>query len=174
MFFFFGILLFLCPVLFSSFSHFVFANFSLSFIWNIVPLWYPSLFLFLPLLIPHFPFLKVVISLFSSFHSFKTCSHSHREILTNMHDKGTKWHVNARWINPFGRPLLYSGRTLYVQTVTINSAQPDFDIEISHCFLLGHALGITAQFLVSNERRWTELCNNEHYILWMIQFLVEI
>ena len=35
--------------------------------------------------------------------------------------------------HPFARPLIALGRTLYVQTVTINSAQPDFDIEISNC-----------------------------------------
>ena len=70
--------------------------------------------------------------------------------------------------HPFARSLLH--RTVRcIQTVTINSAQPDFDIEISHCscsVMRGHYSSI----LVSNERRWIELCNNEHSILWMIQF----
>ena len=82
-----------------------------------------------------------------------------------MHDKGTKRNANA---NELGR-CCTPGRTLYVQTVTINSAQPDFDIEISNCscsVMRGHYNSI----LVSNERRWTELCNNENYILWIIQF----
>ena len=45
------------------FQSFVFANFSLSFIWNIVPLWYRSLFR-LTFTYSAFPFLKVVISFF--------------------------------------------------------------------------------------------------------------
>ena len=43
--------------------------------------------------------------------------------------KKTKCYLNA---NELGR-CCTPGRTLYVQTVTINSAQPDFDIEISNC-----------------------------------------
>ena len=35
--------------------------------------------------------------------------------------------------HPFSRPIVALGRTLYVQTVTIYSAQPDFEIEISNC-----------------------------------------
>ena len=34
---------------------------------------------------------------------------------------------------PFANSLAALGRTLYVQTVTINSVQPDFDIEIFNC-----------------------------------------
>ena len=86
-----------------------------------------------------------------------------------MHDKGTKWNVDAIMNHPLARPLIALGRTLYVQTVTINSAQPDFDIEISNCscsIMRGHCSSV----LVSNKRRWTELCNNENYILQMIQF----
>ena len=54
--------------------------------------------------------------------------------------------------HPFARLLIALGRTLYVQTVTINSVQPDFDIEISNCFcsvMRGHC----SSYLVSNERR---------------------
>ena len=56
------------------------------------------------------------------------------------------------------------GRTLYVQTVTINSAQPDFDIEFLNCscsVVRGHYSSI----LVSDERRWTELYTNLNYTL---------
>ena len=51
------------------------------------------LFSYFPLLILRFPFVIVAISVFL-FHSFKTCSHSHREIRTNMHDKGIRWNAN--------------------------------------------------------------------------------
>ena len=59
-------------------------SFILSFIWNFVLLWYPFSFPISLYFILRFPFLKVTISFL--FHSFKTSSHSHREILTNMHD----------------------------------------------------------------------------------------
>ena len=68
-----------------------------------------------------------------------------------MHDKGTKRNVHANEPS-----LCYAvvalGRTLYVQTVTIYSAQPDFDIDILNCscsVMRGHYNSI----LVSNERR---------------------
>ena len=76
------------------FQSFVFANFSLSFIWNIVPLWYRSLFRFTSTYSAFF-ISQICWFVFFLFHSFKTCSHSHREIRTNMHDKGTKRNDNA-------------------------------------------------------------------------------
>ena len=90
--FFFSFISLSCLIQF--FQSFVFANFSLLFIWNIVPLWYRSSFLF------YFYLFCISISqscyfIFSLFHSFKTCSYSQREIRTNMHDKGTKRNVNA-------------------------------------------------------------------------------
>ena len=42
--------------------------------------------------------------------------------------------------HPFARPLIALGHTLYVQTVTINSAQPDFDTEISNKPVHGYTL----------------------------------
>ena len=69
--------------------------------------------------------------LFSLFHFFKTCSHSHREIRINTHAIGTKRNVNTKPSLCLAVAALR--RTLNVQAVTINSAQPDFDIAFSNC-----------------------------------------
>ena len=107
------------------------------------------LFSYFPLLILRFPFVKVAISFFV-FHSFKTCSHSHIERFGQT--------CMTKEYNPNEPSLCYRlliaapGRMLYVQTVTLYSAQPDFDIEISHCScsaMRGH----NSSSWVSNERR---------------------
>ena len=122
-----------CLVLFNSFSHwslqtFLFHSFEISFCCDI-----RSLFLF-PFTYSAFSICQSCYFVVFLFHSFKTCSHSHREIRTNMHDKGIKWNANPNEPSLCYRPLIAApGRTLYVQTVTLYSAQPDFDIEISHC-----------------------------------------
>ena len=78
------------------FQSFVFANFSISFIWNVVPLWYRCLFRFtFRLYYSAFSISQSCYLVCSLFHSFKTCNHSHREIRTNMHDKGTKRNAGA-------------------------------------------------------------------------------
>ena len=79
---------------------FLFHSFEISFCYDIV------LFPDIPLIILRFPFLKVV-TFFSLFHSFKPCSHSHREARTNMHDKGTTWRSMILMNHPFARPLLH-------------------------------------------------------------------
>ena len=77
----------------------------------------------------------------------------------------TKEQSEILMLYPFARPLLHSAvRCTRVQSVIINSVQPDFDIEIFNCscsVMRGHYSSI----LLSNERRWTELRNNVNYIL---------
>ena len=81
---------------------------------------------------------------FFLFLSFKTCSHSQREIRTNINEEQNEM------LMLMNHRVVYF--TLYVQTITINSAQPDFDIEISHCsFSVMRQL--ISSILVSNERR---------------------
>ena len=78
--------------------------------------------------------------------------------------------MNHLFARPYG--CCTGSYTLYVQTITINSAQTDFDIEISHCsFSVMRQL--ISSILVSNERRWIELCNNENYIFITNSILVE-
>ena len=80
-----------------------------------------------------------------------------------MHYKGTKRNVNANEPpQAFDRPLLHWAVRCTKQTVTINSAQPDFDIEISHCsfsVVLGHYSSFLCQM------KENKLCNNDNHIL---------
>ena len=68
-----------------------------------------------------------------------------------MHDKGKK----KRNVN-VNEPSPLLGRCCtgpyVVRTVTINSAQPDFDVEISH-YSCSVMRGLISSILVSNERR---------------------
>ena len=106
----FFLLLFLCLVLFNSFSHlslqtFLFHSFEISL--RCISFSFPF-FLYLFCV---FHFSELLYFFFSLFHSLKTCSHSHREIRTNIHsyDKGTKRNVNELMNHPFAtcRPLLH-------------------------------------------------------------------
>ena len=56
--------------------------------------------------------------------------------------------------HPFVRSLLH--RPVQQQHVTINSAQPDFDIEISYLFLVVHAWVLQLNFGVKLKKmNWT-------------------
>ena len=86
-------LLLLLSCFIQLFQSLIFANFSLSFIWNFVLLWYPFSFPISLYLLCVFHLSKLLFRFFL-FHYFKSCSHSHREIRKNMHDKGIKWNAN--------------------------------------------------------------------------------